>query len=171
MAFRGKPFFASDVLLASVGGALRGALFLLALVAVAPALGAEDIVTLEIRPGDYRAAREALIDAVETEGLALGTILPYREMLARTARKGSGPYLDAEIVQFCSGTLAHAMVDEAPAQMALCPLGIAVYVAKQAPDTVVFAYRVPAPSSPARRSAAELLKRIAERAAALSRMR
>jgi hypothetical protein len=52
---------------------------------------------------DYRAAREALIESIESEGLVVGTVLPFGEMLVRTAPDGAGsPFAAAEIVQFAA---------------------------------------------------------------------
>lgn len=138
---------------------------------VAPVWAAEDVQLYSVVGGNYEAARDALVEAIEAEGLVVGTVLPFSQMLRRTGGEGRVmPYHQAEIVQFCSGGLAWQMVEEAVEQLALCPLSIAVY--SKAPNgEAVLAYRLPGDTTPGRRRSAEWLRRIAERAVELARMR
>lgn len=137
-----------------------------------PAGAADDVVRREVAGSDYRAAREALIESVENEGLVVGSVLPFGEMLVRTAPAGAAPpFVAAEIVQFCSSGLAREMVGEAPEQLALCPLSIALYVLPGTAGKVFLVYRSPGASTPARGRAAELLRRIVDRAVDLAPLR
>lgn len=152
----------------------RGAPFLLLLCLCGlPAARAEAPRLQVVEASDLRAAHEALVEAIESEGLVVGGVLPFGEMLARTADDPAdpGPYREAEIVQFCSAGLARAMVAEDPAQITECPLAVAVYVLRTRPGQVVYAYRSPGAATPARRQAGDLLERLVTRAAALARLR
>ena len=65
-----------------------GYLSLLAGLSAGPAGAADDVVRREVAGSDYRAAHEALIESVENEGLVVGSVLPFGEMLVRTAPAG-----------------------------------------------------------------------------------
>lgn len=156
----GMPFFLMCALLALPCGLARAA---------------EAVVTVEIEESDFQSAHEALVEAIEAEGMVVGAVLPFGDMLERTARQArereSGPYRRAELVQFCSAGLAHDMVREDAAQIVFCPLSIALYVPAANPSRVVMAYRVPGEGSPARVQAGQLLGRLVERATRLARLR
>lgn len=133
---------------------------------------AEDTVVVKVSNSDFRTAHEGLIEAIESEGLVVGSVLPFRDMLARTAVGDSTiPYGEAEIVQFCSAVLAAELVHEAPAQLTLCPLSIALYTLTGNPSEIRLAYRSPGNSSAGRQHAESLLQRIIQRAAKLARLR
>jgi uncharacterized protein (DUF302 family) len=155
--------------------------FLLAL-SVALVFGAveaaDDIDRLVLNGSDFSAAHEALIEVVEAEGLVVSAVIPFNQMLERTAgslEKSASPYLQAEIVQFCSSVLAWQMVEEDPAQLALCPMSMALYVSRQAPSQVTLVWRLPAANGSektagsGRERAGALLQRLAKRTAELSR--
>lgn len=157
--------------------------FLLAL-CVALAFGtvgaADDIDRLVLNGSDFSAAHEALIEAVEAEGLVVSAVIPFNQMLERTAgslEKSASPYLQAEIVQFCSSILAWQMVEEDSAQLALCPMSMVLYVSRQAPSQVTLAWRRPVANGSTtgggsgRERAEALLQRLAGRTAELSRQR
>ena len=133
---------------------------------------ANDAHVFKISASDFRAAHDGLIEAIESEGLVVGSILPFREMLVRTAvGDGDVPYADAEIIQFCSGQLAAELVLESPAQLTLCPLSIAVYTLPQDRSIVWMAYRSPGAGTSGRQRAELLLQRVVQRAAELARLR
>jgi uncharacterized protein (DUF302 family) len=133
---------------------------------------ARDAVVIRVTGTDFRAAHDGLVEAIESEGLVVGSILPFRAMLARTAvGDGTIPYDEAEIVQFCSSVLAAELVREDPAQLTLCPMSVALYTLVRDSSVVRMAYRSPGGSTPGRRHAGSLLKRIVRRAAELARMR
>lgn len=129
-------------------------------------------MTYAISGSDYQAARDALIEAIEAEGLVVGAVLPYNQMLRRTGAEGEEtPFENAEIFQFCSASLAWQMVQEDPEHIALCPLTIAIYVTTAEPGRVTLVYRRPGGSSAARAKAEALLIRLVERARGLARLR
>lgn len=141
---------------------------------------ADDIDRLVLNGSDFPAAHDALIEAVEAEGLVVSAVIPFNQMLERTAdslEKSASPYLQAEIVQFCSSVLAWQMVEEDPAQLALCPMSMVLYVTRQAPSQVTLAWRRPAvngsekAAESGRERAGALLQRLAKRTAELSRQR
>ncbi|MBL8430099.1 MAG: DUF302 domain-containing protein [Dechloromonas sp.] len=153
-------------------GASRFFLVLLLLISLSGLSMASDAHVVKISASDFRTAHDGLIEAIESEGLVVGSILPFRDMLARTAvGDGEIPYAHAEIVQFCSGQLAAELVREAPAQLTLCPLSIAVYTLPQDRSIVWMAYRLPGTGTSGRQRAELLLQRVIKRAAELSRLR
>lgn len=139
---------------------------------VPQAWAADDVLTYAISGSDYPTARDALIEVIEAEGLVVGSVLPFNQMLQRTGGEGvATPFLKAEIFQFCSAALAWRMVTEDPAQIALCPLSIAIYVTAAEPERVVMVHRSPGGATPARAKAEALLFKLIERAGELAKLR
>lgn len=135
---------------------------------------AEEVVVRTPLQGDFAAAHEALVESIEAEGLVVGTVLPFNQMLERTADaldKSASPFVNAEVVQFCSSVLAWQLVAEDPAQMALCPLSVALYVEAGEPKKVTMAYRSPGRESPGKAKADDLLRSLIQRVAKLTRLR
>ena len=134
---------------------------------------AGDAVVLRVANSSFQVAHEGLVEAIESEGLVVGSILPFRAMLARTsADKDAIPYGEAEIIQFCSSVLASELVHEDPAQLTLCPLSITLYtLVGDVSSNVWMAYRSPGDSSVGRRHAESLLQRIVRRASGLAQLR
>ena len=135
---------------------------------------AEGIVSRVVEAGDFRSTHEALVEAVEAEGLVVGAVIPFGRMLDRTAstlEAAAAPLVEAEIVQFCSAGLAWQMVTEDPVQIAFCPLSVAIYVTAAEPGQVTMVYRSTGSASPARAKAEALLFRLVERAGELARLR
>ncbi len=133
----------------------------------------DDVVLLQITRSTFPSAREAIQEAIETEGLVVSAIVPFNKMLSRTADElghQASPYGKAEIIQFCSSALAWQMILEASEQLALCPLSIAIYSRVESPETVFLAYRSPGRSTPGRANADDLLRRLVRRAAELARL-
>ena len=175
MLSRPELTLASDVNLASVRGALRGAPFFVCVLSLWVALlqsawATGDVVTYSVAGSDYQAVRDALIEVIEAEGLVVGTVLPFNQMLERTGVEGAAtPFRQAEIIQFCSGALAWQMVNEAAEQLTLCPLSIALYNKVMSAE-VELAYRSLGDGTAGRRQAMELLQRIAKRTVELARL-
>ena len=136
-----------------------------------PLQAADGIIRHRIEGGDFRSVHEAVVEVVEAEGMVIGQVLPFGQMLERTGQGQANPYVEAEIVQFCSAALARRLVLEDSGQMALCPLSIALYVSVAQPGVVVLAYRATGGESPARAQADELLARLVDRAARLGKLR
>lgn len=132
---------------------------------------AGDISTRLIRGSDLQTTREALIESIEAEGLVVSNIIAFNDMLARTGRdlgQRQSPFAAVEIVQFCSSVIAWQLIGESPAQVALCPLAITLQVRHAQPGGVWLSWREPAPTTPGRRQASELLRRLAARTADLA---
>jgi uncharacterized protein (DUF302 family) len=135
---------------------------------------ADGVVSRVVEAGDFRSTHEALVEAVEAEGLVVGAVIPFGRMLDQTAgarEAAASPYVEAEIVQFCSAGIAWQMVTEDPAQIAFCPLSVAIYVTAAEPDRVTMVYRATGGATAARAKADALLFRLVERAAELARLR
>ena len=153
-------------------GASRFFLILLCLLCLSVSCVADDTVAVRITGSDFRTAHDGLIEAIESEGLVVGSVLPFRDMLARTVvGAGTIPYGEAEIIQFCSSVLAAELVRESPAQLTLCPLSIALYTLLDDPSALTMAYRSPGGTSAGRLRAESLLQRIVKRGAELARLR
>lgn len=139
----------------------------LGLFLVSSAFAADDVMIRQVAVVDFQLAHEALVESIESEGLKVREVIPFNQMLERTAasqgRPGS-PFRNAEIVQFCSTALSWQLLDEDATQIALCPLSIAVFMRQAEPGTVTFAWRLPGATTAGRLQAGELLRRLAERA-------
>lgn len=149
-------------------------LLLVGLFSINTALATEDVAERLASGADFQSAHEALIEAIEAEGLVVSAVIPFNAMLARTAgdlAKGKSPFANAEIVQFCSSLVAWQLLEEDVAQIALCPLSIAVLATTAEPGKVKFAYRLPGKGSAGRLRAEKLLARLVDRAAQLARQR
>jgi uncharacterized protein (DUF302 family) len=135
---------------------------------------AEDVATRQMLVADFATAREALVESIENEGLKVREIIPFNSMLERTAaslgRPGS-PFVNVEIVQFCSSPISWQMLEEDASQMALCPLSIVIYMKLAEPGKATLAWRLPGQDSPGRRNAGELLRKLAERAVEIAQRR
>lgn len=130
------------------------------------------IVRQAIFPSDFSRAREALQDAIENQGLIVGPVSRFGEMLARTGPALGRPlpiYEQAEILSFCSATVSWGLVEESPDNIALCPLTIALYTLPGEPRTVYLSYRDPGSASAGLRRAAELMRSIATATVAAAR--
>lgn len=152
----------------------RGLLVMLFFGMVSAAHATEDVTRTVVVGSDFASAREALVEAIEAEGLVVSAIIPFNDMLARTAgdlEKAASPFADAAIVQFCSSVLAWQLLEEEASQIALCPLSIAIYVRRAEPGQVTLAYRSPGNATPGRIKAEKLLVRLVNRSAELARLR
>ena len=137
-------------------------------------VAAEEGVTRRLVIGDFSNVREALVEAIEAEGLVVGAVLPIDAMLARTAGdlgRGASPFARVEVVQFCSSALAWELLAEDAVQIALCPLSITVYALAAEPGQVTLAYRRPGRATPGRIRAENLLHRLVDRSGELARWR
>lgn len=152
----------------------RGVLLFVGVFLASLAGAAEDVATREIPVADFATAREALVESIESEGLKVREIIPFNGMLERTAaslgRPGS-PFVNVEIVQFCSSPISWQMLEEDASQVALCPLSIAIYMKLAEPGKVTLAWRLPGQGTPGRRNAGDLLQKLAERAVEIVRQR
>ncbi len=131
------------------------------------AVWADNAIVHQNMGQDYALARESVIEAIEGDGLVVGAIISFSKMLERTASVAGdrpSPLETGEVIQFCSARLAWAMVDEAPEQLVMCPLSVALYISRQAPGHVTLVYRPTDASTPARVAANQLLARIMDRA-------
>lgn len=140
----------------------------------ADALAADDVARQQITGGDFQSAHDALIEVIEAEGLVVSAVIPFNRMLERTAAAldyQESPYVDAEVVQFCSSALAWQLITEDPGQLTLCPLSVVVYVLRGEPGKVVLAYRSPGRATTGRSRAEALLHRLVDRAAELARLK
>ena len=138
-----------------------------------PVAAAEDIASVVVPGGDFQAVRDALIESIEEEGLVVSAVIPFNDMLQRTAAASASnavsPFARAEIVQFCSSRIAWQLLTEDRAQIALCPLSVSLQQRRDAPGEVRLAWRSVGRSSPGRVAADALVERLVRRAEALAR--
>lgn len=138
------------------------------------ALGAEDVLSRQLPMADFSSAREALVESIEAEGLTVREVIPFNRMLERTAAalgKTGSPFVNVEIVQFCSSALSWQMLEEDVTQIALCPLSIVILLSHAEPDRVTLAWRSPGQATAGRRRAGELLQKLVERAVDIGQRR
>lgn len=162
---RGEP------ILRRVGAWLLAAL---ATCMIPDAAADEAVVRRQLVGADFASAREALIEAIEGEGLVVGAELSINDMLARTAGdlgKSASPFAQAVTVQFCSTGVAWQLIEEDAAQVALCPLSISLYATAAEPERIMLAYRSPGHASAARRQAGEVMRRLLRRTLDVARLR
>lgn len=130
-------------------------------------------VSLEISPSTYPRAREALVEAIEDEGLVISSVSGFGAMLERTEpdlAHGGNVYRDAEVFAFCSVRIAARLVRENPDNIALCPLSIGLYELKTSPGQLRLVYRTPGTETAGDLDARALLARIASRAQVSARI-
>ncbi|MDX9887106.1 DUF302 domain-containing protein [Thauera sp.] len=153
----------------ALGPLLLACSFLFAPAAIAREPAA-DVVSRNFFEVDFADLRDALVEAIAEEGIATPVVSHFGDMLARTAGDlGHRPdlYAHAEILTFCSASVAASLATEAREHIALCPLSVAVYALPGAPRTVLIAYRPPAVDSAGGDAARALLARLVARAAKL----
>ena len=146
---------------------LRPILAALAIVVSAAAV-ADGIVEQRITPSRYADAREALVDAIEAEGLIPSPPSVFGDMLSRTGPalgEDKPVYVQAEVLHFCSARIAWKMAKENPLNVAQCPLSMAIFTLPGEPFTVRLAWRSAVGDSPGARAANTLLARIARQTA------
>jgi hypothetical protein len=125
---------------------------------------ASDIASLILHPARYADAREALVDAIETEGLVPAPPSRFGEMLARTGKDLGQPdpvYEEAEVLHFCSAPIAWQLARAHPDNIAGCPLSMAIYTLPGEDRRVHLAWHIPQGDTPAHQAARQLLERIA----------
>ena len=147
----------------SMASGTRRFLSLLAL--ILPLLAsAGEIFSVRIN-ADFPSVRSEVVEAIESSGLIVTATIPFNQMLERTASdlgKKRSPYAQAEIVQFCSARLAWQLIEEAPENLTLCPLSIAVFEI-HGQSGVQLAYRVPGKETAGRVKAEVLLNSLLQR--------
>lgn len=129
---------------------------------------ADEIHQLKLEPSRYTDAREALVDAIEGEGLVPSPPSQFGDMLRRTGaalEQTSPVYTDGEVLHFCSARIAWQLARENPLNIAQCPLSMAVYTLPGESATVRLAWRTAIGDTPGARAANELLARIARQVA------
>ena len=127
---------------------------------------APGIVQHDLGAVDFGLARDLLAEAISEEGLRDPTVSHFAEMLARTATDlghSDSVYRSAQIFTFCSVAVAARLAAEAPENIALCPLSIAVYQPPRPDAHVTISYRLSGLDSDGGRMAEALLARIARR--------
>ncbi|MDD2814840.1 MAG: DUF302 domain-containing protein [Thiotrichaceae bacterium] len=95
---------------------------------------------------DFASVKQNLETAITNRGLTLRDSLHIAEMLQRTAKATGAKqavYGDAEVIEFCSAALTQRFVEANPANIALCPLTIAVYRPSTEPQQVYVSFRKP----------------------------
>lgn len=144
------------------------AIALTALVAIAPAAGAdeaeaENIVRYAV-DSDFETVKDALEFAITNEGLVITSESHIDEMLERTgADLGTGAkvYEHAVAFEFCSAKYSRLMMEADPHNIVFCPFVISAYSLPADPDTTYIAYRPPTRSD-AEGPVSEALAQVAE---------
>jgi len=128
----------------------------------APPASADGPIGVSAIVGRYDDIRENLVFAIEGRGLVINNVSHVGDMLARTAEdigRNTRVYEHAEVFEFCSAGVSHAMMEADPRNIVYCPYTIAVYTLPGQTDKVFLAYRK-LPSGPGLDAANKLLREI-----------
>jgi len=138
----------------------------LTLLTALPPARADDLRGRDLATRDYALARQALVEAIEDEGLVLASVSNFGQMLKRTdpdvGHGAGGRFAHAEVFAFCSVRVAARLVLERPERIAWCPLTIALFQGGETAP-VRLAFRPPGGDSPGARDGLALLERLAGR--------
>ncbi len=125
------------------------ALAIVCALACAPVVAAEadpHPVVSYSRPASFADVRDDLKMAIESRGLVIDYNSHIQRMLERTGTdlgaQGS-LYKNAEAFVFCSASLSRKMMQADPANIAMCPYSMVVYVTAQDPARVHVSFRRP----------------------------
>ena len=128
---------------------------------------APDIPVQSVVSSDFQFVHEALIEAIESEGLVISAVIPFGQMLERTAHdlnKPASPFVKVETIQFCSARLAWMLIEEDVTQAALCPLSITLLTTLAEPGKIILTFRSLGQSTAGRIQADKLLQKLVNRA-------
>lgn len=95
---------------------------------------------------DFASVKQNVETAITNRGLTLRDSLHIADMLQRTAQATGAKqavYHEAEVIEFCSAALTQRFVEAHPANIALCPLTIALYRPSTEPQQVYLSFRKP----------------------------
>ena len=132
--------------------------------AVTPVVGGNsqrEIQARSVESKSYDLVKESLLDAIAEAGLIAQAESHVATMLKNTAEsfgKSNLIYEQAEIIPFCSSTIAWKLFEEDAEQIAMCPLTIALYTLTGNPHTVHVVWRQYNGDSPAHQAANALLQ-------------
>lgn len=135
-----------------------------------PLLAGEPYLTYRTE-ARFEDVMENLRMAIQERGLYINNEMHMADMLDRTGKDlgyAEQVYLKAESIEFCSAVLSRKMFDEDPRRVVNCPFIVSVYVVPSEPKTTFLVHRnlLSMEDSPALREVAEMLKGVAEAAAA-----
>lgn len=95
---------------------------------------------------DFDTIKENVVLAVQGRGLNVANELHASEMLNRTGPDlgyADNIYIKAETIEFCSAVTSHKLAAANPANIALCPFAVSIYVLSASPSKVNVTYRRP----------------------------
>lgn len=118
----------------------------LALAAHALVATAADELVRHAKKGAYEEVRDAVVMAIEGQGLIVDRVAHVGDMLERTAKDVGAArriYGKAEVLEFCSARISREMMEADPHQIVVCPYTIAVYTLPTDAGTVYVSYRRP----------------------------
>lgn len=124
----------------------KRALVLFALVWCVPAFAAGSHMVVKQVKGSFEDVRDALVFAINGQGLVVNAVSHVGDMLDRTGRDlgyTTKVYEHAEGLEFCSAALSRKMMEADPDNIVFCPYTIYIYVRADQPGTVYLAYRRP----------------------------
>jgi len=118
----------------------------LALSVHATVASAADDLVRHAKKGTYEEVRDAVVMAIEGQGLIVDRVAHVGDMLERTAKDvgaARGLYGKAEVLEFCSARISREMMEANPHQIVFCPYTIAVYTLPGEAGVVYVSYRSP----------------------------
>jgi uncharacterized protein (DUF302 family) len=112
----------------------------------AEAVNDDDTMMVYRAKDDFDSVKLNLEMAITDRGVTISNTLHISDMLNRTGKDlgfSSPVYLKAESLEFCSALFAQRIMQANPANIAACPLTIAVYITVAEPKQVYVAFRIP----------------------------
>ena len=100
---------------------------------------AEDVRGLIEVEGEYKEIREMLNMAFADQGLVIAHVSNVGEMLERTGKDLGAtrePYVNAEVVEFCSASFSRKLMEADPRNLLFCPFSVAIYTVPEKPGIV-----------------------------------
>jgi len=114
--------------------------------AVEPITPADAPIVIYQSDETYDDLKDALVSAIEGQGIKITSTLHIGSMLARTAADTGLTdkiYAKAESLEFCSIPLSYKMSQAHPANMATCPLTLSIYQKAGDATSTYIAFRRP----------------------------
>lgn len=138
----------------------------LALAGLGTAASAPEEVVRHATKGSFEDVRDAVVMAIEANGLVVDHVAHVGAMLQRTAKDVGASrelYGKADVLEFCSARYSREMMEADPHQIAFCPYSIAVYTLPDEPGRVYVTYRRP-PDTKGMAGVRKLLEEIVQEA-------
>lgn len=107
---------------------------------------ADQVIVTQVVKGKFTDVVDSLSASIQAHGANIAQVIPAQEILAASAatyNQGKAHFLAAKTIEFCSHRLSHALLNESPRLLVLCPFAISVYELPTQPGQIHLSYRNP----------------------------